>query len=209
MFLWIDLSISRNRATVAQFHLTDTPLLLGLSPRGLIVTRDQGPLTHELVLKRLSQVAEKSQELDAKLGALESALAENGNDAAAQLELADFLFAQQNAREAIPYFEAVARSESAHPAHRVRAWVELGRAHLWIAEPEKGRHEARDLIAVLGPTTPLARAGGNLVLGTQDANANRPTLARTELRAAIAAAPESDYARQAREILAKIPGDPK
>jgi len=104
---------------------------------------------------------------------------------------------------------AVARSESANPARRIRAWVELARAHLWIAEPEKGRHEAEDLIAVLGPKAAEARAGGNLVLGLQDANAKRFAVARRELEAAIAAAPESDYAKQAAEAIAKLPGEGK
>jgi hypothetical protein len=121
------------------------------------------------------------------------------------LALADFLLSHQNPREAIPHL-ANARSESANPDQRVRAWVELARAHLWIAEPEKGRHEANDLIAVLGPKIAEAQAGGNLVLGLQDANAKRFALARRELEAAVAASPESEYGKQAAEALAKLPG---
>lgn len=47
------------------------------------------------------------------------------------------------------------------------------------------------------------------MLGMQDANAKRFALARRELEAAIAAAPESDYAKQAAEALAKLPGGGK
>jgi hypothetical protein len=205
----LDISVSRNRAMAARFHVTNTPLLLGLSPMGLIVTRDQEPLKKELLRNRINDVAQRAPELDAKLGLLEASTAKDGNDATAQLELADFLLSQQNAREAIPHLAAVARSEAADPALRVRAWVELARAHLWIFEPEKGRHEASDLIAVLGPTMPEARAGGNLVLGMQDANAKRIAVARRELDAAIAAAPESEYAKQATVALAKFPGEGK
>jgi hypothetical protein len=205
----LDLSVSRNRAMAARFHITNTPLLLGLSPMGLIVTRDQKPLTKELVRNRINDLAQRAQELDAKLALLEDAAARNGNDPTAQLQLADFLLSHQNAREAIPHLAAVAGSEAADPARRVRAWVELARAHLWIAEPEKARHEAEDLIAALGPKIAEARAGGNLVLGMQDANAKRMAVARQELDAAIAAAPESEYARQAAEALAKFPGEGK
>jgi len=205
----LDISVSRNRAMAARFHVTNTPLLLGLSPMGLIVTRDQKPLTKELVRNRINDLAQRAQELDAKLALLEDAAARNGNDPTAQLQLADFLLSHQNAREAIPHLAAVAGSEAADPARRVRAWVELARAHLWIAEPEKARHEAEDLIAALGPKIAEARAGGNLVLGMQDANAKRMAVARQELDAAIAAAPESEYARQAAEALAKFPGEGK
>jgi hypothetical protein len=205
----LDLSVSRNRAMAARFHITNTPLLLGLSPMGLIVTRDQKPLTKELVRNRINDLAQRAQELDAKLALLEDAAARNGNDPTAQLQLADFLLSHQNAREAIPHLAAVAGSEAADPARRVRAWVELARAHLWIAEPEKARHEAEDLIAALGPKIAEARAGGNLVLGMQDANAKRMAVARQELDAAIAAAPESEYAKQATVALAKFPGEGK
>jgi hypothetical protein len=205
----LDLSVSRNRAEAARFHITNTPVLLCLSPRGLIVTRDPEPITKELVLNRIKEAAPRASELDAKLAVLEAAASRNGNDATAQLELADFLLTQQNAREAIPHLASVARSESAGAVQRVRAWVDLARAHFWITEPEKGRHEAEDLIAVLGPWTADARAGGNLVLGLQDANAKRMAVARREFEAAIAAAPESVYAKQAAEALAKIPGEAK
>lgn len=205
----IDLSVSRNRALAARFHITETPLLLGLSPHGLIITRDQKQLARELVRSRVAEIAQKAPALDAKLGMLEDGAAKNMNDAGAQMALADFLLAQQNDREAIPHLEGVAHSGSVNPATRVRAWVELAQAHLWIAEPEKGRHEAEDLMAVLGPKTAEAVAGGNLVLGTQDTNAKRYALARWELEAAIAAAPGSDYARQASKALAKFPGGDK
>jgi hypothetical protein len=205
----LDVGVSRNRVEAAWFHATNTPVLVGLSPRGVIMTRDQMPITKELVLSRIENIKQRAREMDAKFAPLEEAAAKDGNDVTAQLELADFLLAQRNAREAIPHLAAVAHSESADPARRVRAWVELARAHFWIAEPEKGRHEAQDLITVLGPKMAEARAGGNLTLGTQDATAKRMALARREFEAAIAAAPESDYAKQAAEALAKLPGEAK
>jgi hypothetical protein len=175
----------------------------------LIITRDQKPLTRELVNARMAEIGQKAPALDAKLDLLQDAVAKNTNDAGAQMALADFLLAQQNDREAISHLEIVAHSESVDPALRVRAWVELAQAHLWIAEPEKGRHEAEALIDTLGPKKAVALAGGNLVLGTQDANAKRFALARRELETAIAAAPESEYARQASATLAKFPGGDK
>jgi hypothetical protein len=176
---------------------------------GLIVTRDETAITKALVLSRVGEIGEHGRELDAKLALLDAAVAKNANDTAAQWELAEFLLARRNAREAVSHLEAVARDEKAGTTLRVRAWVELARAHSWIAEPEKGRHEANDLIAILGPKTPDALAGGNLVLGLQDANAKRAALARREFQAAIAAAPESVYAKQAAVALAKLPGETK
>ena len=203
----LDLSVSRNRATAARFHVTNTPVLLGLSPRGLIVTRDERAITKELVHNRIGEVAQRGRELEGKLALLEGAIGKGGNDAAAQLGLADFLLAQSNAREAISQLEAVAHNEAADSGLRVRAWVELARAHFWIMEAEKGRHEANDLIAILGPKSRDACAGGNLVLGRQDANAGRVAMAQREFGAAIAAAPKSVYAKQAAEALAKLPGE--
>lgn len=205
----LDVSVSRNRVEAAWFHATNTPVLVGLSPRGVIITRDQMPLTKELVLSRIEEIKQREHELDSKFTSLEEAVGKDGNDAIAQLRLADFLLAQKNAREAIPHFEIVAHNEAADTPLRVHAWVELVRAHFWIMEAEKGRHEANDLIAILGPKTPDARAGGNLVLGMQDANPRRMALARRELEAAIAAAPNSDYAKQAAEAIAKLPGEAK
>jgi hypothetical protein len=205
----LDLSISRNRAAATPYHITNTPVLLGLSPRGLIVSRDGTPVTKKLLQERINDVAPRGRELDAKFASLEDKLAKAGNKAAAQLELADFLLAHQNAREAIPHFAAVAHSQSANVDQRIRAWVDLVRAHLWIAEPEKGHHEAEDLLAVLGPKTAEARAGGNLVFGIQDANAKRGELARREFQAAIEAAPQSVYAKEAAEALAKLPAPAK
>jgi hypothetical protein len=201
----LDISNSRNRAVATRFHVTNTPLLLGLSPMGLIVTRDEKPLTKEMLRNRIADVERQAPDLDAKLKSLKLAALTEQINPAAELALADFLLSHQNPREAIPHL-ANARSESANPDQRVRAWVELARAHLWIAEPEKGRHEANDLIAVLGPKIAEAQAGGNLVLGLQDANAKRFALARRELEAAVAASPESEYGKQAAEALAKLPG---
>ncbi len=205
----LDVSVSRNRVEAAWFHATNTPALVGLSPRGVIITRDEMPLTKELVLSRIEEIKQRAHELDAKFASLAEAVGQDGNEATAQLRLADFLLAQKNAREAIPHLEVVARNEAADTTLRVRAWVELVRAHFWIMETEKGRHEANDLIAILGPKTPDARAAGNLVLGMQDANPRRMALARRELETAISAAPNSDYSKQAAEALAKLPGEAK
>ena len=209
--LVLDLSVSRNRATAARFHVTDTntPLLVCLSPRGVIVSRDERPTTKDFVLKRIEEVAERAPQLDAKLASLEEAVAKNTKDAAAQWALADFLLEQHNAREAILHLASVAHSETADTNLRVRAWVDLARAHLWIAEPEKGRHAAADLMAALAAKTPEALAGGNLVHGLQDAKARWTALARQEFAAVIAAAPKSTYAREAAEALAKLPKEEK
>jgi len=201
----LDISASRNRAEATRFHIMETPVLFCLSSKGVIVSRDEKPITQELVRKRMSEIVPLSRELDTQLDALEKPVAANSGDATAQLALTDFLLAQQNAREAIPHLETVAHSESSETAPRVRAWVDLARAHLWIAEPEKARHEAKDLMDALGPAVPEALAGGKLVLGTQDTNGKRFKLAREEFEAAIAAAPDSAYAKQAGEALAKLP----
>jgi hypothetical protein len=208
MPLALDLSVSRNRAAAARFHITDagTPLLVCLSPKGVIVSRDERATA---VAARIAEIAftERARRVDRKLAPLEEAVAKSSTDATAQLALADFLVAQGNAREAIPHLALIAHSEAADNNLRVRAWVALARAHLWIAEPEKGRHEASDLIAALAAKTPEAAAGGNLVHGLQDANGKRTALARREFEAAISAAPNSTYAKQAAEALAKLPKD--
>jgi hypothetical protein len=205
----LDISNSRNRATATRFHLTKTPLLLSLSPMGLIVTRDEKPLSKELLRNRIADVEQKSPALDAKLTSLRQAAVTQQINPPAELALADFLLAHQNAREAIFHLSMLASFKDNDPARRIRAWVELARAHLWIAEPEKGRHEANDLIATLGPKFPEARSGGNLVLGMQDTNGKRFSVARQEFEAAIAAAPDSEYAKQAAEALAKLPRESK
>ncbi len=210
VFVLLDLGISRNRAEAARFHITSTPVLLCLSSNGLIVSRDAAPITHTLLNKRVEEAAQKGSELDVKLGLLALAASQNPNDAQAQFELANFFLAQRNDHEAIPHLESIAHNEAADPRLRIRAWTALARAHLWIAEPEKGRHEAEDLIAVLGPNMAEARAGGNLVLGLQDAaNVKRIPLARREFEEAIAEAPESDYAKQAEEALVKLQEESK
>ena len=207
LFALLDISISRNRATAMRFHVTNTPALFCLSAKGLIVSRDEAPIDRTLLSRRIEEVAQKSPELDAKLDLLTQSVNRNPDGVQAQLDLAEFLLERQNAREAIPHLEAVAHNEAADTTVRVHAWVDLVLAHFWISEPEKGRHEANDLIALLGPKTAEARAGGNLVLGIQDVNAKRMALARRELEAAIAAAPNSGYAKQAAEALAKLPGE--
>ncbi len=61
-------------------------------------------------------------------------------------------------------------------------------------------------MSTLGPTSPEAMAGGNLVRGEQDTRAKRYDRAREELTAAVAAAPQSPYGREAADALAKLPG---
>ena len=56
---------------------------------------------------------------------------------------------------------------------------------------------------------PRTIAGGNLALGLQDATAKRFTLARKEFEAAIAASPDSAYAKQATAALAQLPKESK
>jgi tetratricopeptide (TPR) repeat protein len=205
----LDISLSRNRATATQFHITNTPVLLCLSPRGFIVSRDDGPVSAALLERRGRELVQRASELDAKFAFLESPVKQNQADAPAQFALANFLLAQQNTRQAIPHFEAVAFNETADTDLRIQAWVKLAKAHLWISEPEKGRHQSENLISTLGQKTGTAIAGGYLVLGIQDANAKRLTLAREEFEKAIAAAPASAYGKQAAEELAKLPGDKK
>lgn len=205
----LDIGVSRNRATAARFHITNTPVLLCLSPRGLIVSRDEGPITLPRLSMRIGEVMQNAPALDARFASLEELASRNPSDAQTQFELANFLLAQQNAREAIPHLETVAHNETVDATLRIRAWTALARAHLWVAEPEKARHEAEDLIAVLGLNIADARAGGNLVLGLQDAvNVKRIALARREFEAAIAAAPASVYGKQAAGELAKLPYQP-
>jgi hypothetical protein len=201
----LDLDISRNRATAARFHIGQSPVLVCLSPKGLIVCRDEGTVTTDLVIIRISELKPHAADLDNRFTALQNAVDKNGLDLQAQMKLADFMLAQQNDREAIPHLAVAAASDLVDPSVRIRAWVEMARAHLWIAEPEKARHEAKDLIASLGPNAPDAIAGGNLVLGMQDAKAKRFALARHEFETAMSAAPNSTYAKQAASELAQLP----
>lgn len=205
--LSLDLAISRNRATAARFHITSTPVLLCLSSRGIIISRDDEKLTRRLVLQRVDEARQQSPHLDAQLAQLESA-AGAANNLKAQFALTDFLLAHQNDFEAIPRLAAIAHSNANAPADRITAWVALARAHLWIAEPEKCRHEAEALLAALGPVAPEAQAGGELVLGLQDTALKRPARARQEFEQAVAAAPESSYGQEAARALAALPRDP-
>ena len=97
MFLVLDLGVSRNRATAARFHITDTntPLLVCLTPRGIIVSREERPRTKGLVHKRIEEVARRAPPLDARRRTGRGGSAPK--DAAAQWVLAEFLLAQHNA----------------------------------------------------------------------------------------------------------------
>jgi hypothetical protein len=197
----LDIGVSRNRATATRFHVVDTPLLLCISPRGILLSRDEARISKKLVLQRIEEAAQQSPSIDTRFRALEQAAAENPNNISTQFDLTDFLLQHHNDLEAVPRLAVIAHSDADPAPVRVRAWVALARAHLWIAEPEKGRHEAEALMASLGPSSPEARAGRNLVLGLQDTNGKRFTIARREFEQAISAAPNSDYAKQAAEAL--------
>jgi hypothetical protein len=201
----LDVSLSRNRATAAPFHILQTPLLVCRSSMGVTVSRDAGAITRELILRRIDEAAAQGPGLDAKARSLEQAVVSTTNSAAAEFHLAQFFLAQQDQWAATDPLWDIAHSDASPVPLRIRAWVLLARAQLWAAEPEKGRHEAEALIATLGDKTPEARAGGNLVLGLQDANAKRTDLARQELQAAVSAAPDSPYGKEAAATLANLP----
>jgi hypothetical protein len=207
--LTIDLGISRNRAAAARFHTVQTPVLVCLSSKGIVVSRDVGNIDGNLLIKALAGLSSRAADLDAKFDALQNAVASNNTDPTARLALANFLLNQGNDREAIPFFKAVADADAVETGMRVEAWVAMARCHLWIAEPEKARHDAKALIAILGPNSNEAIAGGNFVLGLQDATAKRFTLARQEFEHAVSAAPESVYARQAAASLSQLPSGKK
>ncbi len=196
----LDLRSSRNRATAARFHAQQTPLLICLSAHGVGVSRDDKDITEALVEKRIKQALEQGPALDEQFAALKEAARQNPESAAAQFRLTDFLMAHGNALEAIPRLAALAHSETVATADRIRAWVALGRAHLWIGESEKERNEARALLATLGKSAPEAKAAGELLLGIHEADAKRPAQARAAFEAAMAAAPESDYAKEAAQL---------
>ncbi len=204
IFFELDVGVSRNRAAATRFHIVETPLLLCLTPRGVTLSRDEKPLAASLVLQRIGEAVQQAPELDARLASLESAARKNTGDLAAQFDLANFLVAHYNALEAIPTLATLAHSEANPPDARIRAWTLLIRAHFWIAEPEKARHEAENMMATLGTTAPDARAAGEFVLGSQDAGTKRIARARAEFEAAIAAAPDSPYAKQAAVALANL-----
>jgi tetratricopeptide (TPR) repeat protein len=201
----LELSVSRARATGARFHPVESPFLICLSPRGMVFSRSQKPINNELIVEKMRQAVENSPATDRKLETLEKAAASHKDEVAAQLALADFLMQRQNAFEAIPVLEAVAHSKEVPAPVRIQAWADLVRAHFWIVESEKGRHEAMDLIAELGTTNPEAHSAAMLALGNQDAtNPKRIERARQEFEEAAAAAPDSVYATQATAALAHL-----
>jgi tetratricopeptide (TPR) repeat protein len=162
-----------------------------------------------VVSKRLHEIVEASRELDARFDALQTAVNRDPNDLQAQFALADFLVSRQNKLEAIPHLEFVAHNEKTELPLRVRAWVEVCQAHIWIGEREKGRFGAQDLIAKLGPKTADARAGGNLVIGKLEIIMSHPELARQKLQEAVNAAPDSEYGKQAASELTKLSPEKK
>jgi tetratricopeptide (TPR) repeat protein len=158
-------------------------------------------LDKALVLRRIAESFRDGPALDAQLAALRRGAETNPDRCAALVELADFLLAHRNALEAIPDLAAVAHNETCADPQRVKAWVALARAHLWVGEPEKARVEAENLIASLGAHLPEARAGGKLILGIQDANLKRPALARQDFKEAMVLAPGTPYAKEAADMI--------
>jgi hypothetical protein len=201
----LDISDSQNREIAARFHPNNTPLLVCMSAKGVIVSRDKGPVTSENVHRRVSELMQHGPELDAKLAGLQKEATQKPNDPAGAFAVAEFLLDQKNCREAVRYLDSIAHSDSTEVNLRLRAWIDLCRAHDWIGHPEKAAQEARDLIATLGEKLPQAKAGGELVLGTLDAAAKHMANARKELHDAIAAAPDSEYAQEAAIMLTQLP----
>ena len=178
-FLKIDLGNSRNRSTAARFHLVQTPVLVCFSPMGVIVSRDQGPITAETLGKRLDDLPTRAADIDAQFASLLDALNTSKQYLASRRDLAKFLLAHQNDREAIPYHLAeLAGSDLAEPTDRANAWVShcprppVDRRTGKGPAPKRKRSSQRS-----DQATPDAIAGGNLVLGTQDATAKRFPLA--------------------------------
>lgn len=201
----LSLSDSRSRAAAAPLHAVDAPTLVLRSPGGVGLSRDEGELSIAMLNDRVTRAATQMSAEDATFARLSAAVEERPAEVARRVALADYLLAHDNARLAIPHLRLVADDAGAHVAVRVHAWTAMARAHLWMIEPEKARYASQALIDQLGPTTPLAIAGGNLVRGLQDTRAKRFGRARDELNAAVAAAPDSEYGREAAALLLKLP----
>lgn len=200
----LDLTLSRNRAAAAPLHALLAPTLITESPAGVITSRDDLPITADLIRQRIEQAKQQGPQLDHQLAQLTAAAA-NPADVTAQMNLATFLLAHANDQQAIAPLQAVAQNQNADLPTRIQAWVAVGKAHLWDIEPEKARHSAQSLIATLGPQSPDAVAGGNLVRGLQDTRAKRYDRAREEFNAAVAASPNSNYGKEAQAALAQLP----
>jgi tetratricopeptide (TPR) repeat protein len=194
----LDLNGSRGRAAASRFHAAPMPLVLCLSPHGVVLSRD-GRVTRELVLARMNEAERLAPRLDAELEAL-AIHADSG--VRARMDLAEFLDAHFNWHAAIPHFAAVWKSDSADLELRVRAAAAEAQAHHLIGEPEKERHVAEELIATLGATSPAARAAGYYLLGARDLRAQHEAEAVRNLDQAVAAAPDSDFGLQARNLRA-------
>ena len=200
----LDLTSSRNRAAAAPLHALDGPTLICQSPASIIISRDTQSITADLVRRRIDQAKQEGPQLDQELAQLNTAARANPNDVAARMDLAAFLLAHDNDQQALAPLDSVAHDQSADLPIRIQAWVAAGKAHLWIGEPEKARHSAQALIATLGPQSPDAIAGGNLVRGLQDKRAKRYDRAQDEFVAAVAASPASIYGKQARISLDQL-----
>ena len=193
-------------------------LLVCLSPGGVIVSRDEKPITQETGSQTHRRGGETVPDLDPDTRCYktrlvpwsERAVATNPNQTAGKLNLADFLLAHHNAREAIPLFASVAHSDAGRDKRSRAGLGRPGSAHLWIAEPEKGRHEAKDLIASLGPTTLPKRWPAEISCSAcrmqRKAFCTRPhrnskrRFPRRRIRL---------FAKQAAEALAKLPKEAK
>lgn len=201
----LDLGSSRVRAAATRFHIAEVPLLIMLSSRGIIESRDEAPFDDALVMKRLAYAEHIGFELDARLTELEERVADLPDDPHQRMKLGKFLISRRNFREAIPHLALVRAFAQADLALRIQAAVEEARAHFWIGEPEKGRHVAEELIATLGAQSPEARCAGYYALGAQDALGRHRELGLRELDQAIAAAPDSEYGIKARAERSQYP----
>jgi len=209
LLIVLDLGISRLRAETARFHIADVPLLIVISSRGIIESRDEAPFDDALVMRRLMYAEHIGFELDTRLAELEEHVAALPDDLHQRMKLIKFLISRRNASEAIPHLALVRTSEQADLPLRIQAAVEEAQAHFWIGEPEKGRHVAEELIATLGAQSPEARCAGYYALGAQDALGRHRERGLHELDQAITTAPDSEYGTKARAERDKYTSDRK
>jgi hypothetical protein len=201
----LDLDVSRSRATALALHVEDAPAVLGFSSRGLLVARDEKVESEDAVLGLLGETVSRGAGVDADLARLEAPVAADPVDLAARSALVSFLLAHEAWRAAIPHLDVLAASEKLPVPDRVRAFADLARSYLATDDPEKGRKTAKTLLAKLGPSSPEARSAAHLLLGVRDGELGRTATARKELDEAVADAPDSPYAKEAREARARIP----
>jgi hypothetical protein len=202
----LDLDNSRARATALGLHVEEAPAGLGLSSQGLVVARDEKVASEDTLIALLGETRRRAAALDSELASLEGRVAAKPGDVGPRRALASFLLAHEGWREAIPHLDVLAGAEASPTPERVRAYVEIARAYFSTDDPEKGRRTAKTLLAKLGPTSPEARAAAHLLLGVRDGELGRTATALEELDQAIRDAPESDFAKEAREARSRLNG---